>query len=682
MTWRVSNSFTLLRSLILFPSVKEDTRSFMMMQGIYSGQDYSENRMTKTLSSGVNSSCPVISSSDADMLWRSMKFMREAADRFSKLSEESSAADESAMYYFLERLLIHSGSFISLDPLDDTTTLSGRKEVFFVPSLLAQTDYSTDMWTFKSRESWKATLCHTWLFRDGAPSNLMENITVHVLRAVYDLSNASPSWARRPERLRKSQTFTTTNGSVRMGGFADDDDSEALGRFRIDRVVCWDSSIRIKISSSFIDPEKPGIREESYVDIFIALLDQSSSHCVASHAMRGSMQRVVVSGKGQVGDHGRKLWKGGYREVLDAVRRSLEELGSSSNVTSQVVCPDCLGDLSPSSACTWNWDGLLTDAESGSCNVTCMRGHEVSSHLICGTCSESSRQFHVPKQLMRPVSTILPSVVLVGLWDCDEQVVSVVGSGFIVDERHGLIVTAAHVLFDLNDGPDFGSRYFGRDARVVVGVIVPGNDHDAVWRYWAEVISEDIPSVDACIVRISSRMQNDVNDAGAGCATQTETVLANTPQENLPSLRLKDEFELDEHVCILGFNQGGEGIFQKGERLNRTAGISKGFICKQFKASPLPSDTTPRSSRPIIKTLTPREEIVVQCPTIGGDSGGPCVNSMGAVVGILSRSDPVETHRCYLVPASEIRPLIRRAQLQCSSSSTTRAKKMKYTQSL
>jgi hypothetical protein len=86
-------------------------------------------------------------------------------------------------------------------------------------------------------------------------------------------------------------------------------------------------------------------------------------------------------------------------------------------------------------------------------------------------------------------------------------------------------------------------------------------------------------------------------------------------------------------------------------------------------------------------TFTPREEIVVICPTIGGHryvkgenhpcfrcrcrstcllsgrkSGGPCVNDEGKVIGILSRADPVDRQRCYLVPSNEIKILVTKAR--------------------
>lgn len=68
------------------------------------------------------------------------------------------------------------------------------------------------------------------------------------------------------------------------------------------------------------------------------------------------------------------------------------------------------------------------------------------------------------------------------------------------------------------------------------------------------------------------------------------------------------------------------------------------------------------SEQDTFHSFQPRSEIVVICPTIGGHSGGPCVNQQGEVIGILSRVDPADKQRCYLVPTSEFAPLIKEAK--------------------
>jgi V8-like Glu-specific endopeptidase len=82
--------------------------------------------------------------------------------------------------------------------------------------------------------------------------------------------------------------------------------------------------------------------------------------------------------------------------------------------------------------------------------------------------------------------------------------------------------------------------------------------------------------------------------------------------------------------------------------------FARGYVCKKF--------VTGEESGYLRHRFKPREEIVVICPTIGGHSGGPCVNQQGEVIGILSRADPAENQRCYLVPATEWKALVKKAK--------------------
>lgn len=115
-----------------------ETRRFMNMQCLYSDQRFPESHVTEALSSNA-SNCPVISSQDTQMLWQSMSFMREAADRSSQLSENSTTTEN--MFGFLERLLVHTGVFLPLD-IDKFAT---SENVYFVPSLLSQSS-AKDVW--------------------------------------------------------------------------------------------------------------------------------------------------------------------------------------------------------------------------------------------------------------------------------------------------------------------------------------------------------------------------------------------------------------------------------------------------------------------------------------------------------------------------------------------------------
>jgi S1-C subfamily serine protease len=632
----------------------EETRRFMKMQCLYSNQEFPENEVCKTLMCGNDSSCPVLSSADSAMLWQTKSFMREAADRSAQLSEDS--ATSSTMFDFLEHLLVQSGLLV---PLQVSHSIN-HDEVFFVPSLLIQSD-PVDVWTFKSLESWNTTLCDSWLFRDGAPLDLMEHLMVTLLRNIYEFSRLFPSV--RSDSAHRVRTCPLRLSS--MNEFTEDHDGSAIGRIKIHQIMCWKSSLYVKIGCAFADGEAHEIRESS-TEIFVTLVDQSSVYCVSADAMRSNMQRLVVSGKGQVGCHGRKLWKGGYSVVLKSINETLRNF---SNVDRQVVCPECLAHANPSSASTWSWDSVQAAAGSGNATIRCMRGHRVDSNLICGTLKRQellAKEDNLASQRFAKVPELLKSVVVVGLYDARQKKIISVGSGFIVDKKLGLIVTAGHILFNMDEGRQFGTPFFGgKLARAVIGII-PDKGQNAVFRYYADVVAHDIHNMDACVLRIVSRMEDDVGD-GDACGDQPEIPLLNDQgalqQEDLQPLKLTRHFELEENIRVLGFNQGGEGLLEKGKHVNLSADFAKGYICKKFR--PQVSDDSSSSSDSSRSNFAPREEIVIMCSTISGHSGGPCVNDEGKVVGILSRADPVERQRCYLVPTSEVKLLVNKAKEIC-----------------
>lgn len=249
--------------------------------------------------------------------------------------------------------------------------------------------------------------------------------------------------------------------------------------------------------------------------------------------------------------------------------------------------------------------------------------------------------------------------MVVGLWDGKSRSIKNVGSGFIVDKKLGLIVTAGHVLFNVEEGRNFGTAYCGlKHGRAIIGVIPEGaQGNTAVFRYFAEIVAEDIHNMDACVLRVTTRLERDVYDNEL-VGEQPEIVIADIQNEPLPSLKMTRRYELEEWVRILGFNQGGEGLLEKGKHVNRSADFARGYIVKLWIISDDHSTSSGDSSSSEGR-LTAREEIVLNCRTISGHSGGPCVNGEGKVVGILSRADG---ERCYLVPASEIKLLVTKAR--------------------
>ena len=77
-------------------------------------------------------------------------------------------------------------------------------------------------------------------------------------------------------------------------------------------------------------------------------------------------------------------------------------------------------------------------------------------------------------------------------------------------------------------------------------------------------------------------MENDVYGTDKTIGIQPEKLLMNSPdamkKENLFSLNVTEEIELDETVRILGFNQGGEGLCTPGSEINRSADFARGYV--------------------------------------------------------------------------------------------------------
>ena len=311
---------------------------------------------------------------------------------------------------------------------------------------------------------------------------------------------------------------------------------------------------------------------------------------------------------------------------------------------------------------------MLDAAKHGHSRFSCSRGHTVDVPLICGTSFDRNKPREerccLRREPIKSVQDLLPSIVLVGVWDSESRSVLNVGSGFIVDKDSGLIVTAAHVLFEMNPNSEvFGRPYFGRPkGRAVIGVIPPGGTQ-AVFRYFATVEAHDILNADACVLRITTRMKLDVDHkADVTAMDQSERAINSLqmPREGLDSLQLTKEFHLEEAIRIIGYNQGGEGLYEQNGHISLSVDIVVGNICRDFVA---PLKVHSRSSAGG-RTFSPKREIVASCLTIVGHSGGPCINSNGQVIGILSRADSTECKRCFLVPVSEIEPLVASAKVR------------------
>ncbi|KAL3924001.1 MAG: hypothetical protein SGILL_001313 [Bacillariaceae sp.] len=618
----------------------------------------------------ANMNCPVITADDACMLWQAKKFTKKAAQRAVDYSNNVTMKP----FEFLQLLLIRFGVFVPIDlgiekaflggvdysrrmsnetPTPETITVGGESpenasldaSYFFLPSLLGPGE-PAEAWTYKSTDSWKATLCHSVLFPDGVPPGLMEKITASVLSNLYSMAHHEAS--------------SSVNGAQAPS---------YEGSITVKEVLCWRTAFLVKLGMRAAD------QKESVVEIFTALVDRESHLCVGSDYMSVGSMRLVTSGKGQEGDGGRKIWTGGYLVVLKAVQKVMEGYGGL-EYEKQGFCPECLSKKGVGEASAWDLAVVRAAVRNGEPTMRCRHGHRVDTRLVAGVNNSLQQRKHEEKLQTEPtvpINDLLRGVVVVGLWDGRTQKVVRSGTGFIADKKRGLIVTASHTLMNIwgDKNTPFGENYYGlRQGKVVIGIIPRKKGEDvgteAVFRYFAKIVTKD-PSIDngvchldACVLRITTRMENDVFGSGEGCGTEPERLLLNNPvamkQEKLHQLKITDRCELDEQVRIIGYNQGGEGLLGPGVRLNRYVDFARGYVCKKFAGGEGNGDDEARHR------FKPREEFVVICPTIGGHSGGPCVNQQGEVIGILSRADPAENQRCYLVPTYEWRHLLREAK--------------------
>ena len=650
-------------------------------------------------SGAAHLNCPVVTAEDACLLWQAKKIINKAAERALQYSNNMTMSP----FDFLQRLLIRFRVFVPIDLDIEKAVLGGREfgprgeaievdegsthelnalteddaRFFFLPSLLGPGEPG-EVWSYKNSDSWKTTICHAILFPDGVPPGLMERITATVLSDIYSAT----------QNMKQGQSSNQSNPTEVPQRIAPDARTiEAysktsafdIGQLVVKEILCWRSSFYLKLGMEVADPADGKVKE-SVVEIFCALLDKDSHLCVSSDYMGVGMRRLVLSGKGQVGEGGRKIWKGGYTLVIRAIGRVMEEYGGL-EFEKQGICPECLAKRPVSRASLWDWSLIRNAARNGDDTMRCQIGHRVDTRLITGMETSQPRSRQMPDKRLAdhivPVTDLLRGVVVVGLWDGKTDKIVRVGSGFVVDKKRGLVVTASHTLMNIwgDSSSPYGENYYGlRRGKVVIGVIPREQGSDsidsttAVFRYFATIVAKDenidangVCHMDACVLRITTRLEQDVGDNGGGCADQPEILLVGTEafkKERLHQLKVSNrDAELEEQVRILGYNQGGEGLVRKGMSVNRVADFARGYVCMMFSADVEEGYTMSRRFKP-------KEEIVVMCPTIGGHSGGPCVNQSGEVIGILSRADPGDTQRCYLVPAKAWTGLVKQAKHQ------------------
>lgn len=332
----------------------------------------------------------------------------------------------------------------------------------------------------------------------------------------------------------------------------------------------------------------------------------------------------------------------------------------------QVICPACLSKRAVEETHCWDSSLVKADVEKSKTHVNCGNAHRVNTSLLSGSylisnCENSHINYHTENN--KKIKDLMGSFVLVGVYDSERKQIVEAGSGFIVDKDRGLIVTTAHTLMKI-EGEKIGAA---RGDKIVIGVIPQNKDltsmgdniQPATFRYFAKIVASDpmikgkkICTIDTCILQITTKLETDVENC-EDLENVPEKYLskADLKMENLSELKVRESCEIEDRIRIVGFSQGGENLIKEGSWVHRNLGCSYGIV----------------NSRPSYDfaldreyTFSPRKEIIVECNTRAGESGGPCINQQGEVIGILSRGH--EDPRCYLVPTSEWIGLLKKAK--------------------
>ena len=585
--------------------------------------------------------CPIIRSSDAILLWQSNSKLAKSA----KKATADISSDQVTAFQFCERLLVHFGVLVPINMGMDEVLLNGENvssssdgkgSFYFLPSQLRPFEgKSEEIWTYKSVSAGTICLCQSWLFRGGEPPGMFERLTASILRSLY-----------------RATTSSNRRAESRGGALSD-------GQLSFHRILCFKDAFKISLGKAFTDVD--GDLNETFVEIWGRMERQDSPSCIAGDSTGVGLRRLVISAKGQAYNGARNLWEGGYDLVLREAGQVIREYRGL-DYTKQAVCSTCLGTMDVRRASLWPWSQIEDAIGGRSANICCENGHDVDIRFLAGKSAHTSK-FNVSREpeqdnTVVPYSNLCSGIVFVGLWD-GERVVNA-GCGFVVDGVHGFIVTAAHILMDMSAAKEpidswkrLKARYYGREgARALVGVITDHREEvdadspvgpEASFRYFADIVAEDIENMDACVLRISARLQTDVDnpddcnlqplEAPQLCDERNEPIL----RELVPSTRC----ELEEQIRLLGFSRG-----------ERALEVTQGFVILKHRSPDLRQPSSDLGHRP-------RYEIGINAPlTFVGQSGSPCVNRAGQVVGILSRADPADKNRCYLVPTREYLQLV------------------------
>lgn len=598
-----------------------------------------------------------IEKNEAIHIWEQSMYICEE----NKLNGDTSSND---LCFFLQQICEHAGIFVSMGNGETSSH-------YLLPRVLAEpSDYGCP-WTFKSARNYKTVLCHSWLIREILPVTFMDEVIATVVTQLNDLAE-------------QNDTDSQTIGS-------------SIGLF-VEQIFCYKTSVYTRIVERILADD----RKEYYdniTEIYVRLTRVGSPNCVGVHRMRDTDQKLIVCGKGFVGNNGEKIWKFGY----DVIRKSLERVVSKwtkrkSEILREIACPDCLLAKNPADASLWPEDSILKHGDemvlcSNPANVHRINPKLLRGDVLCDDDDCSVATTHTAYSAMshftaysaisqytdmshtvdltpsRSIEDLLSCIVLVGVWDKKEGTIKFIGSGFIADKNRGLIITAGHIFYELKSGVEVGKIFHDLpDATAVVAVLDKAK-RNAIFTYTADIVTHDLGKVDACVLRLKSKFEAPVAvpDTKLSYPQPLEFGPLKPKFEDLQQLVLQNKFELESPVRIIGYNQEGEGIVHQGAQIDHNPCFARGRVvkfCDNSYHGDIPLSDPQTTDKKLF--FCPQSEIVVQCKSKHGHSGGPAINDNGEVIGIVSRSDALEDDRCYLAPAHLLHQLLKKAKTKRS----------------
>ncbi|CAB9499787.1 NADH dehydrogenase (ubiquinone) complex I, assembly factor 6 [Seminavis robusta] len=551
--------------------------------------------------------CPVLHEDDGNMLLQSSL---DASDYSPELHGELGGGN---LLRFVTAVLVHFAVIVPVDVDAENPSATGQRDgkvlttspaympligitnpntcfinagLYFVPCLLEDSVRGdSNLADYRNATgSTNTFVAQKVQFQDGVPKSMMHTIISNLLRDI----------------LRATRGNAV---SVKM-------------------VYCWCSILRIKFSmttndgqqvaldvcSQVVEPQQGGNQVTSYL-------------CTNAHVVKG--------------DGARYIWQAGYGLVCKTIQNAMigyRDLAYSR----EAFCHECLISDGIHGAPSWKWaelENALKDEKMPS--LRCPAGHTILESL-------SEKQELNQRR----------AVVLIGLYDPSKRKgrIQRLGSGIVVDAAKGLIVTAARNVMMIEGSERFGQNYDGiLGAKVVVGVL-PENGGEAVFRFFAKIRATDpalsasnVCHVDACVLKISSKFENDVRGNGDKCADEIE-IVGRRAVQGLVQIPNETKWEVEDPVRIYGYEQ------EEGAYINR--GLSE--VCGpivQYR------EEEPRAGQP--HTFQPLKTVVVRAAANPGFLGGPCINEEGKLIGILSCADPDEKSRSCVVPLQEWLPLVR-----------------------